>query len=148
MCKLIYNFFISIENYSVVFGLRQKTIKKNFIPLRAKLLREVENLTGRKNPHTPVYGVKEFVRLSVVNFDLNYLGTGKTEWVDIFLDIFGKMNVLKKFCLSGKWQVGQGPRAKTATSGLAYLFTKLPLEAIKKELLSNFQPKFTLLQKF
>ena len=27
--------------------------------------REVANLTERKNPHTPVYGVKEFVCLSV-----------------------------------------------------------------------------------
>ena len=27
--------------------------------------REVVNLTERKNPHTPVYGVKEFVCLSV-----------------------------------------------------------------------------------
>ena len=38
------------------------------------------NLTERKNPHTPVYGVKEFVclfaRLSVANFDPNYLRNG------------------------------------------------------------------------
>ena len=27
--------------------------------------REVANLTERKNPHTPLYGVKEFVCLSV-----------------------------------------------------------------------------------
>ena len=27
--------------------------------------REVANLTETKNPHTPVYGVKEFVRLSL-----------------------------------------------------------------------------------
>ena len=53
---------------------------KNVIPLRAKRVREVANLTERKNPHTPVYGVKEFVRLSVINFDPNYLRTGKTEW--------------------------------------------------------------------
>ena len=37
---------------------------------------EVENLTETKNPHTPVYGVKEFVclslRLSVTNFNPNY----------------------------------------------------------------------------
>ena len=37
----------------------------HLIPRRAKLVREVANLTERKNPHTPVYGVKEFVRLSV-----------------------------------------------------------------------------------
>ena len=41
--------------------------------------REVANLTERKNLHTPVYGVKEFVFLSVVNFDPNYLRTSKTE---------------------------------------------------------------------
>ena len=28
-------------------------------------------LTERKNPHTPVYGVKEFVCLSVTKFDPN-----------------------------------------------------------------------------
>ena len=35
------------------------------IPLRAKQVREVTNLTERKNPRTPVHGVKEFVCLSV-----------------------------------------------------------------------------------
>ena len=35
------------------------------IPLRAEQEREVANLTERKNQHTPVYGVKEFVCLSV-----------------------------------------------------------------------------------
>ena len=34
------------------------------IPLRAKREREVANLT-EKNPHTPVYSVKEFVCPSV-----------------------------------------------------------------------------------
>ena len=37
------------------------------------------NLTERQNPHTPVYGVKEFVDLSVIKFDPNYFRTGKTE---------------------------------------------------------------------
>ena len=37
--------------------------------------REIENLTERKNPPTPNYGIKEFVCLSVVNFDPNYLRT-------------------------------------------------------------------------
>ena len=32
--------------------------------------REVANLTERKNPHTPVYGFKEFVHLSKI-FDLS-----------------------------------------------------------------------------
>ena len=34
------------------------------IPLQAKRV-EVANLTERKNPHTPVYSVKEFVCVSV-----------------------------------------------------------------------------------
>ena len=38
---------------------------------------EVANLSERKNPHSPVYSVKEFVCLSVTNFDLNYLLTGE-----------------------------------------------------------------------
>ena len=50
--------------------------------------REVANLTERKKPHTPVNGVKEFVSLSVTNFDPNYLGTGRTEpkinWKKVF----------------------------------------------------------------
>ena len=41
--------------------------------------REVANFTERKNTHTPVYGVKELVCLSVTNFDLNYLRTGEIE---------------------------------------------------------------------
>ena len=45
--------------------------------------REVTNLTWRKNTHTPVYGVKEFVCLSVTNFDLNYRKAGKIEWAEI-----------------------------------------------------------------
>ena len=36
-----------------------------FNPLASEASREVANLTERKNPHTPVYGVKEFVCLSV-----------------------------------------------------------------------------------
>ena len=34
-------------------------------PPASKGSREVANLTERKNPHAPVYGVKEIVRLSV-----------------------------------------------------------------------------------
>ena len=44
----------------------------------SEVSREVANLTERKNPHTPVYGVKEFVCLSVTKFNPNYLRTGKT----------------------------------------------------------------------
>ena len=34
-------------------------------PSASQASREVANLTERKNPHTPVYGVKEFVHMSV-----------------------------------------------------------------------------------
>ena len=62
-------------------------------PPASKASGEVANLTERKNPHAPVYGVKEFVCLSVTKFDpifsglakqngLN-LGTGRTEWAVI-----------------------------------------------------------------
>ena len=42
----------------------------NIYPPASKASREVENLTEIKNPLTPVYGVKEYVHLSVTNFDL------------------------------------------------------------------------------
>ena len=35
----------------------------NYTPA-SEASREVANLTERKNPHTPVYGVKEFVKIS------------------------------------------------------------------------------------
>ena len=54
-------------------------------PPASQASRDVANLTERKKPHAPVYGVKEFVCLSVTNFDPNYLGTGRTEWAEIFL---------------------------------------------------------------
>ena len=38
-------------------------------PPASEASREVANLTERKNPHTPAYGVKEFVCLSVINFN-------------------------------------------------------------------------------
>ena len=47
---------------------RQMIIIKVLIvnyPPASEASREVANLTETKNPHTPVYGVKEFVRLSV-----------------------------------------------------------------------------------
>ena len=46
-------------------------------PPASEASREVANLTERKNPHT-LFGVKEFVCLSVTKFDTNYLRTGKT----------------------------------------------------------------------
>ena len=50
-------------------------------PPASEASREVANLTERKNPHTLVYGVKEFVCLSVTKFDPNYLKTDRTECV-------------------------------------------------------------------
>ena len=49
------------------FPTTQRTSRKYpflFHPF-CKTSREVANLTERKNPHTPAYGVKEFVCLSV-----------------------------------------------------------------------------------
>ena len=46
----------------------------------SEVSREVVNVTERKNPHTPIYGVREFVCLSATNFDPNYLRIGRTEW--------------------------------------------------------------------
>ena len=46
------------------------TSTRNFsIPPASEVSREVTNLTERKNPHTPVYGVKEFACLSVCGQD-------------------------------------------------------------------------------
>ena len=64
----------------------QSSLKNH--PPASEANRELANLIERKNLHTPVYGVKEFVclsvRLSVTNFDPNYLWTGRTEWAEIF----------------------------------------------------------------
>ena len=38
---------------------------EQLLSLASEASREVANLTERNYPHTPVYGVKEFVRLSV-----------------------------------------------------------------------------------
>ena len=75
-----YLFFI--EWYTEV----RRTLDLNILiynPSASNASREVANLNERKNPQT-VYGVKEFVCLSVTNFDPNYLGTGRTEWAEIF----------------------------------------------------------------
>ena len=46
-------------------------LPKHCLP-ESEASREVANLTERKNPHAPVYGVKEFVCLSVTKFKPNY----------------------------------------------------------------------------
>ena len=75
--------------------------------------RHEANLTERKNPHTLVFDVKEFVCLSVTKFDPNYLRTGKTEWAEIFLGHHWQKAMSQKK-LSVKGLVGPRPRAKTA----------------------------------
>ena len=72
-------------------------------PPARKASREVANLTERKNPPTPVYGVKEFVRLSVCL------------WSTLTPIISGlaKQNGLKK-CRLGK--VGKVGNSKTKTT--------------------------------
>ena len=44
------------------------TFEVTIHPPASEASREVANLTERKNPHTPVYGVKEFVRLAACIF--------------------------------------------------------------------------------
>ena len=84
--------FIKLPRWSEIetrlVNISFKTDIKVVYPPASKVSREVVNLTWRKNPHTTVYGVKEFVCLSiclsVVKFDLNYLRTGEIEWAEIF----------------------------------------------------------------
>ena len=66
----------------------------------------------KKTTHTPVYGVKEFVGLSVTNFELNYLRTGKIEWAEIFLGTSVSKSNIPKFMFSRQgagmaWAEGQ-----------------------------------------
>ena len=76
--------------------LQQKTF--SFNPPASEASREVTNLTWRKNPHATVYGVKEFVCLSVTNFELNYLRTGEIEsaqkffWISLSKSVFPQKN--------------------------------------------------------
>ena len=70
--------------------------RKRDNPQASEGSREVANSTERKNPHTPVYGVKECVCLSVINFDPNYLRTGRTEWPEIALRTSKAKRRLKK----------------------------------------------------
>ena len=65
-------------------------------PPASEAIKELADLTERKNPHTPVYGVKESVCLSVTNFELNYLWTGRIEWSEFFLNIYAKNPCIKK----------------------------------------------------
>ena len=85
-----------------------------YIPPASKASWEVANLTERKNPHAPLYGVKEFVRLSVClfDFDPNYFRTGRTKWAEILTGhLWQNECSLKKFCpkIGGQGQ-DRGPK--------------------------------------
>ena len=65
--------------------------------------RKVTNFTWRKNSHTPVNDVKEFVCLSVClwqNLTSIISGPGEIEWAEIFLWISSSKNVFPKFFFS------------------------------------------------
>ena len=60
------NIIVIIGPLPLICTLFYKTIIVHVIPCeRSEASREVANLTERKNPHPPVYGVKESVCLSV-----------------------------------------------------------------------------------
>ena len=73
-------------------------------PLASKASREVAILTERKNLHTPVYGVKELVCLSVclsvcpsvINFDPKYCRTGRTVHISNSSFIHPKQKTISK----------------------------------------------------
>ena len=55
-----------IENGSLVWGVFFSNFSDFLVhPPASEVSREVANLTERKNQHTPIYGVKEFVCLPV-----------------------------------------------------------------------------------
>ena len=58
------NFFAN-ETSPIIKNVKSEFLNFKFYPLAREANREVSNLTERKNPQTPVYGVKEFVCLSV-----------------------------------------------------------------------------------
>ena len=70
--------------------------KHFFKPPTSKVSREVSNLSIIKNLHTPAYGVKEVVCLSVTNFDLNYLRTSEIQILEL---LFRTIFCLSSVCL-------------------------------------------------
>ena len=71
----------SVLNYKHINLLKQFDAKKIIIILSPyeQSKKGSSKFNWKKNPHTPVNGVKEFVCLSLVNFDPNHLKTGRTE---------------------------------------------------------------------
>ena len=68
--------FLNLRNFTFFEKSSGKQNRSKGYPPMSEVSEEVANLTERKNKHTPVYGVKEFVFLSVINFDPNYFRTG------------------------------------------------------------------------
>ena len=89
-------------------------IIQNVYPAASEASREMANLTWRKNPHTPIYGVKEFVCLSVTNFDHIYLSTGEIELAEIFLGYL-VTKCCPKFFFFVRGPVWFGQRAENPT---------------------------------
>ena len=59
-------YFLKIKINGILFNSSgYSNLKQLNYPPASEVSREVADLTERKNPHTPIYGVKEFVRLSV-----------------------------------------------------------------------------------
>ena len=105
----------------IQIGLR--ALSNIIVILLSEASREVANLTERKNTHTPVYGVKEFVCLSVCDKlwpQISQDWQNRLGW-KIFYDIYGKF--LKNFYLSEKCPVGPWPRAEKATFWPSILLT-------------------------
>ena len=61
----------------VYMGIFKK--RKIFFPCKGSKYGGSKFNLKKKSTHPPLYGVKEFVCLSVTNFDINYLRTGKIE---------------------------------------------------------------------
>ena len=57
--------------YRTNSNLKSFNLRKFIFPLRVIVSREVANSTWRKNPHTPVHGVKEFCRILLSPFNLH-----------------------------------------------------------------------------
>ena len=95
------------EKKQISLNSRYSTFLQMFIPLQAKRVGRQKKSTNKNLS----------VCLSVTNFDSNYLGTGQTEWAEIFLEHLPKTPYLNFFVLylSIKGPVGPGPRAKKAT---------------------------------
>ena len=112
--------FLQISRFSVMTFLDlncsncSNVIKLQNLSLASEASREVVNLTWRKNPRTPVYGVKEFVCLSVCNEFRHQLSQdwGNRMGWNFWGGIFVKKCCPKNFCFLGRGPVWPGQRAK------------------------------------